>query len=95
MAHVINGILYGTLKTVFYKKSLHAGEQSRESLTLNVDVLIAITPEEIHKFLISIDQHARSLLLQYNKYVQTIREPVHRYQKPIITVSKAIQLLLM
>uniref|UniRef100_A0A1X7UCD1 RING-type domain-containing protein n=1 Tax=Amphimedon queenslandica TaxID=400682 RepID=A0A1X7UCD1_AMPQE len=56
MAHVINGILYGELKSIFYKLSLHSD----------------MKPKKIEEFLVSVNQHALMLLECYKKHHSTV-----------------------
>lgn len=85
MAHVINAILYGDLKSVFYKKSLHAGMYYKCDKSYNYKCnFTAMKPEEIESFLIVVNQHANSLLQYYKNGNPKV------LQKPIVTVSLSI-----
>ena len=90
MAQVINGILYGTLKSMFYKKSIHSGKELSVSMVLMcIFIFEAMTSKEIDDFFHEIHKIAKNLLSRYNSYQKIIKHKPSTllYQKPVVTVS--------
>ena len=89
MAQVVCGILYGRLRGMFYKKSIHSGTSKSLVFFILFSTLVpltlAMTATEIESFFRQVQHHAESLHTHFEDFIKKSPENT-MYQRPVITV---------